>query len=121
MESKTKTVNTSFNVIHVARVAKQERAIRRAVLHNVEHGITDIPAHGILHLPGKNYKLLQGTLDLLNEKLQDYEVRVDAYKLKIRNKYVDRIAVTHLDKKLVEPSPAYQTALQSRYLSARAI
>lgn len=116
MSNKNLTNNPSlFDAI---RVNRQTRAIKRAVLHNVEEGVTDMPAHGIIHLPFKKYSLHKGTLEKLNEILEDYEVRVDAYQLKIRETYVDRIAVTHLDKAIVEPSPAYQSALQTRFFSA---
>lgn len=118
MVSNTNNTETSLNFIQIARVARQERAIRRAVLHSVEHGVTDIPAHGIIHLPFKNYQLFKGTLSRLNKKLEAYDVRVDAYKMNIRGKLKDRVVVTHLDNKAVRPTPAYQTALQSRMLSA---
>lgn len=118
MQKETNQKPEEITSLQAIRVARQVRAIKQAVLHNVDHGITDIPAHGIVHVPGKNYRLLRGTLDRLNKKLEEYEVRVDAYKMNIRGKLVDRVVVTHLDNKLVEPTPAYQSALQSRYLSA---
>lgn len=118
MVSKTNTTETSLNFIQIARIARQERAIRRAVLHSVENGVTDIPAHGIIHLPFKNYRLFKGTLTRLNKKLEAYDVCVDAYKMNVRGTLKDRIVVTHLDNKAVQPTPAYQTALQSRMMSA---
>jgi len=92
--------------------ARQVRAIKRAVLHNVEHGVTDMPARGLAS--PFTLSLHKETVDRLNKKLEDYDVQVDSYKLNIRGKLVDRIAVTRLDNTLVEPSPAYQTALQTR-------
>lgn len=100
------------------KIARQVRAIKRAVLHSVEHGVTDMPARGLASPFALS--LHKETVDRLNKKLEDYDVKVDSYKLNIRGKLVDRIAVTRLDNALVEPSPAYQTALQTRLTTSAA-
>ena len=102
----------SNSVLKALKIARQVRAIKRAVLHNVEHGVTDMPARGLAS--PFTLSLHKETVDRLNKKLEDYDVRVDSYKLNVRGKQVDRIAVTRLDNAMVEPSPAYQTALQAR-------
>jgi hypothetical protein len=113
-ETVQKTDNTS--PLEALKIARQVRAIKRAVLHNVEHGVTDMPARGLAS--PFTLSLHKETVDRLNKKLEDYDVKVDAYKLNVRGKLVDRIAVTRLDNALVEPSPAYQTALQTRLTAA---
>lgn len=118
MQKETIKTNSLTSPLQALRIARQVRAIKRSVLHNVEHGTMDVPAHGILHIPGKTYKLHNGSVDSLNKQLAEYDVRVDAYKMKVRNKLIDRVVVTHVDNKLVEPSPAYQSALQSRHFAA---
>lgn len=102
--------------LEALKIARQVRAIKRAVLHNVEHGVTDMPARGLAS--PFTMSLHKETVDRLNKKLEDYDVQVDSYKLNIRGKLVDRIAVTRLDNARVEPSPAYQTALQTRLTAA---
>lgn len=107
-----KQTDTNTSVIDALKIARQVRAIKRAVLHNVEHGVTDMPAKGLVS--PFTLSLHKETVSRLNNKLKDYDVQVDAYKLNVRGKEIDRIAVIKLDDSLVEPSPAYQTALQSR-------
>ncbi len=112
---KNKNLTNKPSLLHRHRVNKQVRAIKRAVLHNVELGMTDMPARGLMSLPFGKHEIRRGTIEQLNEKLAAYDVRVDGYRMKIRDTYVDRIAVTHLDKGVVEPSPAYQSALRMRF------
>lgn len=116
MQKQTKDSETSVSTIDALKIARQVRAIKRTVLHNVDHGITDMPAKGLLSPFGLS--LHRETVNRLNNKLKDYDVQVDTYKLNIRGKEIDRIAVVKLDDSLVEPSPAYQTALQSRLTTA---
>ena len=113
MQKQTDHSETSINAIAALKIARQVRAIKRAVLHNVDHGVTDMPAKGLLS--PFSLSLHKETVNRLNSKLKDYDVQVDTYKLNIRGKEIDRIAVVKLDNSLVEPSPAYQTALQSRF------
>lgn len=110
MQKQTDTKNTS--VIDALKIARQVRAIKRAVLHNVEHGVTDMPAKGLAS--PFSLSLHAETVKRLNTKLKDYDVQVDAYTMNVRGKEIDRIAVVKLDNSIVEPSPAYQTALQTR-------
>ncbi len=112
MQKQTEQNSDSASPLAALKIARQVRAIKRAVLHNVEHGVTDMPARGLAS--PFTMSLHKETVARLNQKLEDYDVKVDAYKLNIRGKLVDRIAVTRLDNALVEPSPAYQTALQNR-------
>lgn len=114
MQKQTDTDNTS--VIDALKIARQVRAIKRAVLHNVEHGVTDMPAKGLAS--PFTLSLHKATVSRLNKKLSDYDVQIDAYKLNVRGKEIDRIAVIKLDDSPVEPSPAYQTALQARLTAA---
>jgi hypothetical protein len=106
------TDKSSESILEALKIARQVRAIKRAVLHNVEHGVTDMPARGLAS--PFSLSLHKETVDRLNKKLDNYDVQIDSYQLNVRGKLVDRIAVTRLDKALVEPSPAYQTALQAR-------
>lgn len=116
MQKQTAQNSDSTSPLKALQIARQVSVIKRAVLHNVEHGIVDMPAKGLL--PSLfTASLHKESVDRLNKKLEDYDVRVDAYKINVRGKDVDRIAVTHLDNKLVRPSPAYQTALQTRHLT----
>ncbi len=115
MQKQTEQSESSVSAIDALKIARQVRAIKRAVLHNVEHGVTDMPAKGLAS--PFTLSLHKETVKRLNEKLEGYDVQVDAYKLNIRGKEVDRIAVVKLDDSLVEPSPAYQTALQTRLMA----
>lgn len=112
MQKQTEHSESSISVLGALKIARQVRAIKRAVLHNVDHGVTDMPAKGLAS--PFTLSLHKETINRLNKKLQDYDVKVDSYKLNIRGKEIDRIAVIKLDHSIVEPSPAYQTALQSR-------
>lgn len=112
MQKETAQKTESTSALEALKIARQVRAIKRAVLHNVEHGVTDMPARGLAS--PFTMSLHKETVDRLNKRLQDYDVAIDSYKINVRGKLVDRIAVTRLDNALVEPSPAYQTALQSR-------
>lgn len=113
MQKQTETNDVS--VIDALKIARQVRAIKRTILHNVEHGVTDMPAKGLAS--PFTLSLHKETVSRLNKKLKDYDVQVDSYKLNVRGKEIDRIAVVKLDDTPVEPSPAYQTALQARLMA----
>lgn len=100
--------------LEALKIARQVRAIKRAVLHNVEYGINDMPAKGLVN-PFAKPELHPKALPELNKALEAYDVKVDAYKMRVKkDTYIDRIMVTHLDNNPVKPSPAYQAALQTR-------
>lgn len=119
MSKQTYKNSEPISPLKALQIARQVRLIKRAVLHNVEYGVTDMPAKGLAS--PFTMSLYKETVDRLNKKLEDYDVRVDSYKLNVRGKLVDRIAVTHLDNARVEPSPAYQTALHARHLEGAAV
>jgi hypothetical protein len=103
------------NITNRLRVNLQVKTLRAAVIQNAPEGITDLPAHGFVHLPFKNYRLFDGTIEKLNSQLAEQDIKVDTYQIKTKDRLIDRIAVTHLDGSAIEPSPAYQSALQARF------